>query len=90
MMDNKWFWVAQNLFLLAVYACGAAMLIDGKTDSVMVWISAIILIAHVLEIPIAMQVLKAKNPAPGRLVLGTLLFGFTWWLPAKKGIYEVF
>ncbi len=90
MTEKKGFWIAQNVLLLAVYACGAAMLLEGRADSIMVWISAIILVAHVLEIPVAMHVLKDRNPAPGRLLLGTLLFGFTWWLPAKKGIYEVF
>lgn len=89
MTDMKQFWQVNNAFLLALYLIAAALVMDGRTDHWGVILVAVILVAHVLEIPLAMKVLKDKNPSIGRLIVGTVLFGFTWWVPAKKGIYQV-
>lgn len=50
--------------------------------------AALIFIAHVLEIPLAMNKLRQKNIPKGRIVLKTLVFGFTWLLPLSKGYTE--
>ncbi len=89
MTELKEFWQVQNAALFAFYMIAAALVIIGRLDHWAVLISALILAAHVLEIPLAMKVLKDKKPALGRLLVGTILFGFTWWLPAKKGLYKV-
>ncbi|MDX1497295.1 MAG: hypothetical protein R3352_07060 [Salinisphaeraceae bacterium] len=89
MLETKQFWQVQNAFLIAWYMISAALIVMGRADHWAVIISAVILAAHLLEIPLAMHKLKDKNPAFGRLALGTLLFGYTWWVPAKKGIYQV-
>ena len=47
--------------------------------------AAIILLAHVLEIPLAINRLRALNLPVGKVILKTLVFGFTWWLPLSKG-----
>lgn len=89
MFETKQFWQVQNAFLLAFYMIAGVLLFDGRTDHWAVLIAGIILVAHVLEIPLAMKMLRDKNPSMGRLALGTLLFGYTWWVPARKGIYAV-
>ena len=61
----------------------------GQSGHFVVLLAGVILVAHVLELPLAFRVLKPRNPAPLRVLLGTFLFGFTWWLPAKRGIYPV-
>ena len=48
-------------------------------------LAGIILLAHVLEIPLAFNRLRPKNLPAGKVVLKTLIFGFTWWLPLSKG-----
>jgi hypothetical protein len=47
--------------------------------------AAIILLAHLLEIPLAINRLRALNLPAGKVALKTLVFGFTWWLPLSKG-----
>ena len=88
-MNSKPFWIAQNLALLVLYGVASALCGSGQSDHIVVLIAAVVLVAHVLEIPVAFKILKDRNPAPLRVVLGTFLFGFTWWLPAKRGIYPV-
>ena len=48
-------------------------------------LAGIILLAHVLEIPLALNRLRPQNLPAGKVVLKTLVFGFTWWLPLSKG-----
>ncbi|HEX4917102.1 MAG TPA: hypothetical protein VFV43_04310 [Limnobacter sp.] len=48
-------------------------------------LAAIILLAHVLEIPLAMNKLRPLQLPSGKVILKTLVFGFTWWLPLSKG-----
>lgn len=47
--------------------------------------AAIIFLAHVLEIPLAINRLRALNLPASKVVIKTLVFGFTWWLPLSKG-----
>lgn len=88
-MNGKPFWLLQNLVLLGLYATAAVLLGLGQSGHFVVLLAGVILVAHVLELPLAFRVLKPRNPAPLRVFLGTFLFGFTWWLPAKRGIYPV-
>lgn len=89
MTDLKEFWQVLNGFLLAWYLIAAALVIDGRLDHWAVLIAGIILVAHVLEIPLAMRQLADKKPSMWRLLLFTVLFGLTWWYPARKGLFSV-
>ena len=54
------------------------------------WIAlCVIWASHPLELPIASwRLAKERGLSPARVVLKTLAFGFTWWLPLKKGILD--
>jgi hypothetical protein len=86
-VNSRIFWIVQNAFLIGVYIAASWFCISGHSDSLVVWLATIILFAHVLEIPLAFRLLKDLRPAPLRTAIGTFLFGFTYWLPVKRGIY---
>lgn len=88
-MNGKPFWLLQNLVLLGLYAAASVLLGLGQSGHFVVLLAGFILVAHVLELPLAFRVLKPLRPSPLRVLLATFLFGFTWWLPAKRGIYPV-
>lgn len=88
-MNSKPFWIAQNIALLVLYGAASVLCTTGRSEHFIVLLATVVLVAHVLEIPVAFKLLKDRNPAPLRVILGTVLFGFTWWLPAKRGIYPV-
>ncbi len=88
-MNNKTSWLIPKIVLLGLYAAGIYLWVTGNTHHLAVWIAGLTVIAHMLEIPVAFKVLKPLNPDPLRTVIGTVLFGFTYWLPAKRGIYTV-
>ncbi len=87
MSEKKAFWQFNNMALLAIYAAALVLLLSGQGGHLIVLLAGLILAAHVLEIPYAWYVLRDKDGSRLRQAAGTLLFGFTWWLPAKKGIY---
>lgn len=89
MLNSKGFWIAQMVGLLAFYAYAAMHLLQGDSSHRSVWVAAVILGAHVLEQPLAFMQLKGRNADPLRVIVGTLLFGLIWWVPAKRGIFAV-
>jgi uncharacterized membrane protein HdeD (DUF308 family) len=90
MTNQRGFWLAMNVGLAIYYTYAAFLFATGTPwTNILVLAAILILGAHVLEIPVSMKVLRDKNPAMGRLLPLTILFGLTWWVPAKKGIFAV-
>ena len=87
-MRSKGFWYflmfgSVGLFGIS-YAVGYIMFPGNPFLS---WIFFIgLLITHVAELPLAMKIGREKNLPAATVAVKTLLFGFTWWLPLKKGI----
>ena len=89
MLNQKPFWLVQMIGLSALYAYSLWLALSGQPTHMAVLVSALLLGAHVLEIPLAMRQLKAKQPSMARLIPLTILFGLIWWIPARRGVFEV-
>lgn len=89
MLNQKPFWLVQMIGLSALYAYSLWLALSGQPTHMAVLVSALLLGAHVLEIPLAMSQLKAKQPSMARLIPLTILFGLIWWIPARRGVFEV-
>lgn len=89
MLDNRNFWIAQMLGLGLLYVAGLVLALQGQTGHILVKLDLVILFFHLLEIPWAFKVLKAKNPQPLRVVVMTLVFGLLWWVPTRRGLFSV-
>ncbi len=91
MTHNKTFWLINNIGLSVFYL--AVLVFYWGTGAAIthpaVLLALVILGFHVLEIPLALKILADKQPSTLRVIIATTLFGFTWWLPAKRGIYSV-
>lgn len=83
------FWMLLNFAVLAVYGYAAFCIFNGDALNPGVIVAVLFLVAHVLEIPIAALALRGMNASWFKTIFGTLIFGFTWWIPAKKGLYSV-
>lgn len=57
---------------------------DGAMGAL--YIFAGLLVIHSSEILFAHSKLKGNGFSVGTISLNTLLFGFTWWVPASRGI----
>ena len=89
MLNNKSFWGAQMALLGAVYAVALCFFISGQHTHPTVLISALLLAAHALEIPLSLYLLRGRSASMPRLLVLTLLFGLIWWIPARRGIFKV-
>ena len=45
-------------------------------------------VLHPLELTLSFPVGKEKGLTPEQVFMKTMLFGFTWWLPLKMGVFE--
>jgi hypothetical protein len=88
-LDNRNFWIAQNVGLVLLYLAGLVLVIQGNTGHLLVKLDLIILVFHLLEIPWAFKVLKPLNPQPSRVIVMTLVFGLLWWVPASRRLFAV-
>lgn len=92
MFQSKVFWQCLLMpgsligwvFVFAGYFCE----FGGYLKILWYAICAIWLVVHPLEIFISYKIGKEKNIAIAMIIIKTILFGFTWWLPLKKGILE--
>jgi hypothetical protein len=89
MLDTKGLWLVQNLALVAFWLAAIGLLAAGQPHHWLVLLAAVILAAHVLELPLAFMALRGRGASPLRVILLTLAFGYTWWLPARRGVYAL-
>lgn len=87
-MNNKSFWYFLQFGAIVLYVISIPFgywLFPGT--NLCAWsIFAGLFVLHTAEINIARKIGRGKNISLLRVVVKTLLFGFTWWLPLKKGI----
>lgn len=89
MSNTKGFWLVQMFGLLAFYAFAGWHVAQGQMEHRSVWVAAVILGLHLLEIPLAFFMLKGRNAQALRVIILTQLFGLLWWVPAKRGVFAV-
>lgn len=87
-MNSKGFW-----YFLMIGAIGlwGISIIAGRMlyphDQLKSWMFfAAVFAVHITEVPVIAFMFKDKDIPTGTVLVKTFLFGFTWWLPYKKGI----
>lgn len=88
MIENKRFWLAANALTLVLHAAGIGFYAAQGFSSPVTQLWALIVAIHILEIPMAFIAVQDRNIVWGATVLKTLVFGFTWWVPARRGVYH--
>lgn len=90
MLKNPIIW---KLFLMPGSLLGWGFAISGFIFDFdgcikLFWLAVCIIwmIVHPLELLISYKIGKEKGIATPMIVIKTILFGFTWWLPLKQGI----
>lgn len=88
MIDSKRFWQANNVVVVLLHVAGIAAYVLYGFEAPVARLWAIIVIIHILEIPLAFIALQDRAVPWGLTVINTLVFGFTWWVPVRRGIYH--
>ncbi len=89
MWKNRAFWyclmsgsIAGWVFVLT----GAVVPFSGTAGVLWLIVCGIWAVVHPLELFISLPIGRQKGLSVGQIVIKTVLFGFTWWLPFKKGV----
>jgi hypothetical protein len=88
-MRSRPFWLLSNIVLLAFHIVATYTLLINPDAFGLIWIKVwlIMFIAHFLELPIAFLATKERPASMVQTILMTMLFGFTWWLPVRLGVF---
>ncbi len=90
MTSNKTFWImlmTGAIGLWAVSVVGGQLLFPE--NSLKAWIPFLALIViHASELPIAFKLGRKFGLSSQNVLIKTMLYGFTWWVPLKKGIID--
>lgn len=87
MISNKYVWYILMFGALVLWAFAAGLCFLFPSSDYKAVLLIALLILHCGEIPYTLKLLKGKLP-PVTIAIKTFLFGFTWWLPFKKGILK--
>ncbi len=86
MFDSKAFWYFLMAGAIGLYLIVLAGFYFITNTALMAAVLAGILLLHASEIPHARRIARPKGVSTRTTAAKTMLFGFTWWLPLKKGI----
>lgn len=88
MTEKRGFWRTLEVGAIFLYLViiGTSYFIQQPTSG---WILiGLIAALHLSEMRIALSIGKEKGLSLGRIITMQLLFGFTWWIPLKKGVIK--
>jgi len=91
MLNNKSFWYANMVGAVAGWIfiiMGAASPFSGVLYAVWIVVTLLWVIGHPLELAMAVPLAIKAGYSPGAAVVNTLVFGITWWIPVKKGVFK--
>lgn len=92
MIKNKLFWQGQMGFAVAGWIFIFWGLLSSVTNPVLgfVWWVVFLLwaVGHPLELAMSLPVGKKAGLSLERTIAMTLVFGITWWIPLKLGVFD--
>jgi len=86
-MKNKpLFWRVNQLLTILLYE----LLIFGGYAFSIPWLGwvlfGVLILLHIVELKTSLAIAKKHKVKTTRAFLMTVIFGFTWWLPLKRGL----
>lgn len=88
MLKSRGFWIILMLAAMGLYLLGFGLWIFSSIPWIGAGLVAGILMLHIFELKTALIIGREKNLSTTRIYLMNLVFGFTWWLPLKKGVFN--
>jgi hypothetical protein len=81
-----WILVEISTILLYIILIGYGYILKVPWLGWMLFLMLMML--HLSEMKKAYTVGREKGLSDGRIILMNMIFGFTWWLPLKRGIFK--
>ncbi len=81
-----WILVEISVIFLYVVAIGYGYMFEIPWLGWLIFAALIVL--HLFEMKTALKVGREKGLSNRRIIIKNLIFGFTWWIPLKRGIFN--
>ena len=86
MTSHRWFWALCRILTLLLFA-GVVIAGYATGRPAAGWgVFAALLALHAAEVRVSLRLPATADLARSRVILMTLLFGFTWWVPVTRGL----
>lgn len=88
MLEKKGFWylLMAGALVLWAWALLAGLVFSSSFSGLALVVLAALLVTHVAEIPLSSKVGREQGLSTSRVVVMTVIFGFTWWVAVKRGV----
>lgn len=86
--DNRRFWLGLNALLLVLHGFGLYFYVTAGFAAPAAQLWAVVLMLHILEFPLAFIAVRERAVGWGTTVIATLIFGFAWWVPTRRGLFH--
>ncbi len=88
MLEKKGFWylLMGGALALWTWAILAGLVFSSSASGLALVVLAALLVTHVAEIPVSYRVGRENGLSTSRVVVMTVIFGFTWWVAVKRGV----
>jgi len=90
MIQSKAFWYSLmgGTIALWVLAIIVGIVSPSPASGVARVVLVVLFLAHCAEIPVSSRVGREKGLSGTRVVVKTVIFGFTWWVAVKRGVLD--
>lgn len=88
MLDSKLLWVLLRFFVVFLWCVliYLGFIIPSSLSLLMHVAIVLLLLIHLTELPIAFRIGKEKGLTKSIVVIKTMVYGFTWWVPLRRGV----
>lgn len=88
-MRSRPFWLLSNvvIFVFHIVATFTFFTDDNAFDLIWIKLWMALFFIHFMELPIAFLATQERPASMVQTILMTMLFGFTWWLPVRLGVF---
>lgn len=83
-----WYFLMSGALALWVVVFWLSFLLFPESSIGKATLPIALFILHLAEVPLSLKIGKSRGISKQRVVFNTLLFGFTWWLPIKRGVLD--
>ena len=90
MIEKKGFWhfLMGGTVALWIWAILVGLVFSSRASGLALAVLVALFVTHCAEIPVSSKVGRERGLSTSRVVVKTVIFGFTWWVALKRGVIE--
>ena len=90
MLEKKglWYSLMGGALVLWAWALLAGLVYSSSLSGLALLLLVLLVVTHALEIPVSSRIGREKGLSTSRVVVMTMIFGFTWWVAVRRGVID--